>query len=423
MAGEMLNPGPEALERLARDKRAAKLDALLEGAALAFNAHGVAGASLSAIARSAGLGRAALYYYVKDREDLALLAYRRSCERMARDLEAASAAADGLTAITAWLAAALAADRAPAAVISELDALAPEGRAEIAAAHEANVGRVRALVRRGIADGSIRACDDEVIAQVLIGTVSWAPLAPGWVEGDHAAFRARQAQAVIDLVTLGQAADPGRAFVSPVAIEQFFPRPPNAFDREAMAAAKLEQVLMTASQLFNRRGVDGVSLDDIAAALGATKGAVYHYLDNKPDLVARCYQRAFDLYERFAQAGDVGADGLEKGLIGLRLNVLAHTSGLAPLIQLAGAEALPAKARREIQQRARALQRHFLKLAEEGLADGSNRPMDYDTAAEIGAGVFQWLPKWFDPDDPRGPGAIADEIGRLFISGLKRRNT
>ena len=52
-------------------------------------------------------------------------------------------------------------------------------------------------------------------------------------------------------------------------------------------------MLMTASRLFNRRGIDGTSLDDITAGLGATKGALYHYLDNKTDLVARCHQAGF----------------------------------------------------------------------------------------------------------------------------------
>ncbi|MDQ0464857.1 AcrR family transcriptional regulator [Caulobacter ginsengisoli] len=419
----MLQPGPDALERMAREKRAARLDALLEGAAREFNARGLAGASLSRIARSVGLTRAALYYYVKDREALALLAYQRSCERMAQDLALAEAAEDGLGAVTAYLRAALAPDRPATAVLSELDALAEPGRTAVAGVHAANVERLRALIRRGIADGSIRPCDDEVIAQALVGAVSWAPLSEAWVEGDHTAFRARGADTLVDMVTLGQAADPSQAFVSPVAIEQFFPRPPNAFDREAMSGAKLEQVLMTASQLFNRRGVAGVSLDDIAAALGATKGAVYHYLDNKTELVVRCYERAFDLYERFAKAGEAGRNGLEQGLISLRLNVLAHASGLAPLIQMAGADALPAKARRDLQRRARALQVHFHGLARQGLADGSHRPMDFDTAAEIGAGVFEWLPKWLDPNDPRAAGAVADEICLLFIAGLKRRNS
>jgi AcrR family transcriptional regulator len=59
------------------DSKAAKLAALLDEAAQEFNARGLAGASIGRIARAMGLTRAAVYYYVKDREDLAVQCYRR----------------------------------------------------------------------------------------------------------------------------------------------------------------------------------------------------------------------------------------------------------------------------------------------------------------------------------------------------------
>lgn len=417
----MLQPGPQALEKLAARTREARVAALLDEAAREFNARGVAGASLSRIARAVGLTRAALYYYVKDRGDLALQAYLRGCERMADDLTASADASDGLSAVLAWLRLSLDADRPAQAVLSELDVLPEPGRSRVAAAHALNVERLRALIRGGVADGSIRSCDDEVIAQALIGSVAWAQLTEAWVEGDHTVFRAHRAEALADLIADGQAADPATPFTCPVSIDGFFPRAPNAFDRDAVAQAKLDQLLMTASQLFNRRGVEGVSLDEIAGELGATKGAVYHYLENKTDLVVRCYRRAFDIYERISAATAVGRTPLEQSLIGLWLNVQAHASGLSPLIQMAGAEALPAGPRREIQGRARAIQRHFRAMGDAGVASGVNRDIDIDTLSEIGAGVFQWLPKWFDRDDPRAAGAVADELTRLFIGGLRQR--
>ena len=43
----------------------------------------------------------------------------------------------------------------------------------------------------------------------------------------------------------------------------------NAFDREAAAAMKLEELLRAASKLFNRKGVEATSIDEIAAEVGA----------------------------------------------------------------------------------------------------------------------------------------------------------
>ena len=410
---DVLQPPAPRLEE-ARD---ARRDAVLDAAAREFNAAGAAGASFARIARNIGLTRAALYYYVADRQDLVLQCYRRTCAVTAADLAAAEAAPRaGLERLLAYVRRALDPERQPGAVLSELDYLTGEAHAEIAAAHAGNVERLRALVRAGVVDGGVRPCDDEAIAQAIIGVVSWIGLSEDWVEGADAAFRTRTVEAVAQLLADGHGADPNYAFTSPVRIEAFFAPPPKPFDREGQAAAKVEQLLMTASRIINRRGVDGASLDDITGALGATKGAFYHYLENKTELVVRCYQRAMRLNEAFADAALAhGANGLEKGLIGLYLNTQAQARGLAPMTQLVGAERLPAAFRKEMRRRSGDLYQRFSAYAEEGLADGSNRDVDLDAIAPLGAGLFEWLPKWFDSDDPRAGGALADEYCRLFI--------
>ncbi len=406
----------------ARPDREARRHALLEAAAAEFNARGVSRASISRIAKAKGLTRAAVYYYVRDRDDLVFQTYRTSCEAMAADLEqAAATTGDGLARLVAYIRLALDPARSPTAVLSELDYLTGDARATIAEAHAGNVDGLRAVIRRGVEDGSIRACDAEAVAQAIVGVTGWIPLSVDWVEGTDANYRARTVQAVVDLLTDGHGRDAGYAFIPPVRIEAFMPPAPKPFDRAGQAEAKIEHLLMTASQVINRRGVDA-SLEEITGALGATKGALYHYLENKTDLLVRCYRRAMRLYEAFAEAsGRLGGNGLEKGLIGLYLNVQAQASGLSPLIQLVGLESLPSAFRREIRRRSRGLYQQFSAFAAEGLADGSNRDVDLDAIAQLGAGVFEWLPKWFDPADPRASGALAEEYCRLFIAGLRRR--
>ena len=67
----------------AQDARAAKHALLLDVAAREFNARGIAGASIGRIAKAMGLTRAAVYYYVKDRDALAAQCYRRRLRDMA----------------------------------------------------------------------------------------------------------------------------------------------------------------------------------------------------------------------------------------------------------------------------------------------------------------------------------------------------
>jgi AcrR family transcriptional regulator len=415
----MLQPSPDAVALAsARESRRAQL---LDEAAQEFNARGISGASFARIAGRMGLTRAALYYYVRDSDELIVQCYRRSCETMADDLEnAAAAPGDGFEHIVAFVRLALDVERPPRAVLSELDHLEGRARNQITAAHRTNVERLRTMLKDGMRDGSIRMCDDEVVAQTLVGTIAWIPLSIDWVEGTDATYRSRTVASLIDVLANGQAADRETAFQPNVRIADFFSRPAGAFDREGSAAAKVEELLMRASQLFNHRGIEGVSLDDVAAEVGATKGVLYHYFRNKTDLVVRCYKRAFTLYERFADAAEAaGCNGLERAFTGMYLNIEAHLCGLSPLIQMVGVEALPAATRRDITHRARKLQRRFEGFGKQGLADGSFRDIDFDAVAQLGAGAFQWLPKWVPTNDTRATGAIAAETMALFAKGLK----
>src|SRR5690242_18319777 len=101
------------------------MDKLLDAAAAEFNASGVSGASLSQIARRVGLTRAAIYYYVESREELAFRCYRRQCAATAADLAEARKAANGLARVHAFIERTLEPSRAPAVFLSEIACLAP----------------------------------------------------------------------------------------------------------------------------------------------------------------------------------------------------------------------------------------------------------------------------------------------------------
>lgn len=402
----------------------ARLDGLLDHAAVEFNARGIAGARLARVAAAAGIGRAALYYYVDSREDLAFRCYQRACRTTAADLaEARSRGGKGLRQLEAFLQLSLDAQRAPSVVLSEVQYLGGEHRSQIETQHERNMRELRRMIAEGIEDGSIRACDAGIVAQGLFGMLCWVPLAGGYVEGSGAETRQRAAQALWDLVENGTSAG---ALPPPCPLDfgTFVFRPGNVFDRRDAAQHKIELLLQTASYLFNRRGIDGTSLDDITAALGATKGAFYHHLPQKRALVVRCAQRAFDFYERFAEAaGAAGGNGLERAMFGLHLNVQAQASAQAPLSPLTGLEALPAAALRSLRKRAAAVEQRFEKFNRAGIADGSLRDFDVRTLSLAGAGCFGWIPKWRDPDSGPAPRAIADEMVALFALGLRSKKT
>jgi len=414
---------PPAKPRGRPSKRGLKREALLEGAAAIFNARGIAAASLADIAEQLGLSRASVYYYVNDRAELVFQCYLRACELMAEDLATAGEAPSGLERTLAFVRLALTADRAPTAVLSEINYLEPAHAAVVRTANDRNIATLIGFIEAGVADGGIRSCDTEVAAQSIIGIIAWGRLSPQWVQGPRGrSFGARYAKTVVELLTDGTTADPKARFECPIDADIFLPGRFNAFDRREAAERKVDQLLTAASRLFNRDGIEATSLDQITASLGATKGVLYHYLRDKADLVGRCYERGFDLYERFAEMSkSSGANGLERAMIGTHLNTQAQAGALSPLMPQPGLESLPDPRRAALVARAKALTELFSRLLRQGVADGSCRPCDTTMVALTGAGAFGWLPKWLPPDDPRGPRQLADEISNLYFRGLRAR--
>jgi AcrR family transcriptional regulator len=414
-----------ALKKPARklDLRADRLNALLDAAAAEFNLYGVAGASLSRITQKVGLTRAALYYYVESREDLAFRCYERACRRMADDLAAAQKSGrTGLERVRGFILATLDAARPAGVVLTDVACLDDARRTEIESIHGRNAAQLRRFIADGVADGSVRACDAEVVAQAILGMLFWAPLAGEWAPGSGDEVKRHAAHTLAELVTDGVAGDPDARFDCPLDVGALAFRPGNAFDREAAAAQKTELLTRTASHLFNRRGIDGTSLDQLTQELGATKGAFYQYFRDKQTLVVECHKRAQRLFVGIADAAErLGRTGAERGLIGLHLLTQAYASDLSPLAPLTGLEALPAKARGPILKRAQELQQRYERYSREGVKDGSYRPFELRTLSTTAAGVFAWIPRWRRDDDPRAPRAIADEMVALFARGLRSR--
>ncbi|MGQ0586055.1 MAG: TetR family transcriptional regulator [Gammaproteobacteria bacterium] len=405
------------------DLRNDRLNALLDAAAAEFNLYGVAGASLSRITRSVGLTRAALYYYVDSREDLAFRCYRRACRVMADDLAAAKrAGADGLARVRGFIERTLDPARPAGVVLTDVACLDEARRVEIEAIHGRNAADLERFIRDGIRDGSVRECDAEVAAQAILGMVFWAPLAGEWTPGAGEDVRRHAAHSIAELVSDGVAADPDAPVECPLEVAALAFRPGNAFDREAAAAIKVDLLTRAASRLFNRRGIDGTSLDEVTQELGATKGAFYQYFRDKDTLVVECHKRSQRLSVAIADAAEkLGRNGKERGLIGLHLLTQAYASDLAPLAPLTGLEALPAKARGPILKRAMDLQQRYERFSRDGVADRSYRPFEVRTLSTTGAGVFSWIPRWRRDDDPRPARAIADEMVALFARGLRSR--
>jgi len=416
-ANEIGAKAPAASTR--RRGRPSKLDAVLEEATRQFNAAGVSGAQLGKVAERVGLARGTLYHYFADREDLVFRCYLRSCAITEGQIASArDEGRDGLARVLAYVGQSLGEDTSALAVISDLDYLTDDHRKQIERAHGNNLAELQDFITGGQADGSVRPCDPKVVSQIIFGIQNWLSLAPTWVTGPGRDLEV--ANIVSTLLCDGIAAHPEK----PIELRRNFSfydsRQKSSFDREHAKELKREEVVAVASRLFNRKSIDGTSVEDIAGELGTTPGAVYYYFSNKNALVLACYERAYDIYNRQADmAAGAGRTGLERLLYSVQFAV--QSTELSPLVVFTGAEHLPAKGRRRVVDRLGELIDRGEVFYHEGIADGSLRPLPVRPTVLALGGSVQRASQWHTWGDLHLQDTTADESVTLFALGLRKR--
>ena len=164
---------------------------MLRAAARCFNEKGYSGSSLKDVAAVLGLTDAALYYYVRNKEELVYLCYIRAAE-MGRDAmqQAEQLGLSGMETVLQYLRfhiEIMVGDRGPVAIMSEIPSLKPAHREEVLKLSRRHSTRFEAILERGIDDGSIGPCNVRMTGNAIMGSINWIPK---WYHGDPGMGRA-----------------------------------------------------------------------------------------------------------------------------------------------------------------------------------------------------------------------------------------
>ncbi|RZV38497.1 MAG: TetR/AcrR family transcriptional regulator [Chromatiales bacterium] len=160
---------------------------MLRAAARCFNEKGYSGTSLKDVADILGLTDAALYYYVKNKEELVYLCYLRAGDVGRESMDRAiREGRDGLDIVRRYLRYHLdvmTGERGPIAIMSEIPSLKPEHRDRVLDISRAHGARFESILQRGIEDGSIAPCNVRMTGNAIMGALNWVPK---WFRGDAA---------------------------------------------------------------------------------------------------------------------------------------------------------------------------------------------------------------------------------------------
>lgn len=165
----------------------AQRDRILKAAARCFNEKGYSGTSLKDVSRHLGLTDAALYYYVKNKEELVFQCYLRAGELGREAMErAAKEGGNGLEQARLYVqyhVEVMVGEHGPVAIMSEIPSLKPEHREQILDISRRHARSFEAMLNAGIEDGSILSCDVRMTGNAVMGSINWIPK---WYHGDAA---------------------------------------------------------------------------------------------------------------------------------------------------------------------------------------------------------------------------------------------
>lgn len=193
---------------------------------------------------------------------------------------------------------------------------------------------------------------------------------------------------------------------------------PRAADHDA----KRRTILEHATSLFAERGYARTSMADIAESCGSSKALLYHYYENKEQLLYDILLDHFERIERAVAAADVaGLDARQRlrALIGALLDAYEGADATHK-VQVNDLGLLPAERQEELKDYERHLVRRFgSALAAVHPALARKRALLKPVTMSL-FGMVNWSYLWFRSDGPMSRAQYADLVTQIMIDGTAR---
>jgi AcrR family transcriptional regulator len=202
------------------------------------------------------------------------------------------------------------------------------------------------------------------------------------------------------------------------------PKPPRSDGppRRGRPGYDLESLLAVAVAVFNERGYDGTSMEDLSRRLGIAKSSIYYHVDGKEDLLRMALDRALDglfsVVARVQERDEPAIDRLEH-LVRGSVAVLADRLPYVTLL-------LRARGNTGTERRALVRRRQFDQIVADLVADaerdGDIRPdVDPAVTARLLFGMVNSIVEWYRPGRRRADDGLAGAVCAVAFDGLRTR--
>jgi AcrR family transcriptional regulator len=376
----------------ATEKFYKRREMILRAATEVMNRRGVRGMTLADVAQRLDLVAPAVMYYFESKEQLAATIYYRAIERYEQLIAAAQDAKTAHEALEIFVrgyfdfrAAEINGEAERIALFNDIRALQDPGVGE---AYVRMFRAARALLFKPGMPQGLERIDFNARTHLLLSQLMWAVV---WLPRYYTDDYRRLADHTLDILEHG-IVPPDRLWHSPA-----LQVGPVLADHSSAAQ---ETFLQAATLLVNQRGYLGASVQKISEHLNLTKGAFYHHLDNKDDLIVACFRRTLDILKRtLSDAGAVAKNGAEHLIAATTALVEYQVGGNTPLLRTSALTSVPEEMSVKLVAEFDRTSGRVSLVLTDGITDGSLRPVDTNIGSQMitaminaGADVHFWAP-------------------------------
>jgi TetR/AcrR family transcriptional regulator, cholesterol catabolism regulator len=196
-----------------------------------------------------------------------------------------------------------------------------------------------------------------------------------------------------------------------------------------------QEILRTAARLFQQRGYDATSMNDVAAALKLSKGGLYHHFQSKDEILFEIMNHAMEITEERVLNPVRGiADPEERlrALIRLHIEVVLSPRDREITVMLHENHPLPPTLRKRINSRKKEYI-HFLEklMAEvQEKAQLNHNQINHNkvqhpkarvsprAAAFALLGMINWIYQWYKPEGELQAQNLVPQFTDLIFGGI-----
>jgi AcrR family transcriptional regulator len=196
-------------------------------------------------------------------------------------------------------------------------------------------------------------------------------------------------------------------------------------ERETVVDSR-QEILRTAARLFQQRGYDATSMNDVAAALKLSKGGLYHHFQSKDEILFEIMNHAMEITQELVMTPVrriVGPEERLRALIRLHIEVVLSPRDREITVMLHENHPLPPALGKRINTR----KKEYIHFVESLITDVQvnaqrGRSAKYAVSPRAAAfallGMINWIYQWYKPEGELQANNLVPQFTDLVFGGI-----